>query len=73
MSEDELFMWAKVRDEKYKQASLIKELIAMEDECLNLSEDVAFLRASLATAELNLLALRAEIEDRFPVSPKKEY
>ena len=73
MSEDELFMWARVQDEKYKQARLIKELIALEDECLNLSEDVAAQRAALAEAEHNLLALRAEIDERFPVSPKKEY
>ena len=73
MTENELFLWAEVREEKYKQADLISELIEMEDEWHDLSDYLAFLRQELATVELNLYAIRAEIDDRFPVSPKKEY
>jgi predicted nucleic acid-binding Zn-ribbon protein len=73
MTENELSMWGEVRDEKFKQAYLVRELIGMEDEWHNLSEDLAHLRAELANVELNLHSLRAEIDERFPLSPKKEY
>ena len=94
MMENELSLWAEVREGKYKQADLIRQLIEMEDAWHDLSEDLAdgmrvlanleadwhdlsddlaYLRQELATVELNLHAVRAEIDDRFPVSPKKEY